>query len=640
MGEYNWSDENTYLSPSIPILKPVSLKISTPKDTMNIETHISNNAKILSSKIKSHIDGQMKNKIFDVTENLTSSEEHKEDLKVDVGNLQKQIANIEESLQHLTNEEIDGQLAVIKYTLKTLEDLESGAISIEARLQKLPSSNEVDILSLAALLTGSRTKLVTLHTQAESNKARIERYILERRKRITEIKRYQAILIDLEQWLGEAQATISSEIKLTSAKIVRDQIRTSESLELDLRARLVQLEHLLKDFQQLDGYVDVKPLIQDMTLNLGSLHGVMEDAQQCLEHRLKNLQEALREMVIGYPEGTDIEKELAASTESHLIKDDIASEWEVIDDSLMNVQFKPSDAIEFAIDKPSHDESVEIVQKIVHVSETDKSQTRNNDKGYDLCYNGKLKIIIRQAKDLEKKDVIQKADPYVMLEYGSVSSKTKKVKNTLAPVRNHEVMLDIDAKSPKSIELRLFDWERFGKDEAMGKISLSLDQAINISKTHSSWLNLEDCKCGQLLISTEFSGETVRLSRVEKGAKDLRRLLKEEKGLDFVSNETAEGNESKNKVVTNVIRKVTTTRKILRKVIIDGDGNEHVIEEIIDDPQVSISELEQPSIDIEEVQDKNDKLTSNSGLSKETLTNTSSKSEWTNIPIVRLDKMP
>ena len=29
-------------------------------------------------------------------------------------NLQKQVANIEESLQHLTDEEIDGQLAVIK----------------------------------------------------------------------------------------------------------------------------------------------------------------------------------------------------------------------------------------------------------------------------------------------------------------------------------------------------------------------------------------------------------------------------------------------------------------------------------------------------------------------------------------------
>merc|ERR1711915_137833 len=49
---------------------------------------------------------------------------------VDVENLQKQVANIEESLQHLTDEEIDGQLAVIKHTLKTLEDLESEAISI------------------------------------------------------------------------------------------------------------------------------------------------------------------------------------------------------------------------------------------------------------------------------------------------------------------------------------------------------------------------------------------------------------------------------------------------------------------------------------------------------------------------------
>jgi len=94
----------------------------------------------------------------------------------------------------------------------------------------------------------------------------------------------------LEQWLGEAQATISMEIKLTSAKVVRDQIRASESLEQDLRARSVQLEHLLKEIQKLVGYIDVQPLVNDMTSNLGSLHCVMEDAQQCLEHRLKNLQ--------------------------------------------------------------------------------------------------------------------------------------------------------------------------------------------------------------------------------------------------------------------------------------------------------------------------------------------------------------
>ena len=50
----------------------------------------------------------------------------------------------------------------------------------------------------------------------------------ERKKRVLEIKRYQALLVDLEAWLGEAQSTISSEIKLTSAKVVRDQIRASQ----------------------------------------------------------------------------------------------------------------------------------------------------------------------------------------------------------------------------------------------------------------------------------------------------------------------------------------------------------------------------------------------------------------------------
>merc|ERR1712106_884791 len=209
---------------------------------------------------------------------------------VDMDNLQKAIANIDDTLQQLTNEEIDGQLAVVKYTLKTLEELETEAISIEARLQKVPSGNDVDMSSLAATLTGNRTKLITLHTQAEAQRARIERYMTERRKRISEIKRYQTLLIDLEQWLGEAQATISTEIRLTSVKVVRDQIRASESLEQDLRARSNQLEHLLKEVQQLVGYVDVQPLVQDMTSNLGSLHCVMEEAQQCLEHRLKNLQ--------------------------------------------------------------------------------------------------------------------------------------------------------------------------------------------------------------------------------------------------------------------------------------------------------------------------------------------------------------
>merc|ERR1712013_550085 len=515
--EYNWTDESTYLSPKIPIIKPVTLKISTPSDNMEIESHLSTKAKRLSDTIENHINEKTKKLDSNAGgDHGWSSRDMMQSLQVDMEKMQEAVVNVDETLQKLTTEEIDGQLAIVQYTLKTLEELESEAISIEARLQKMPSGSDVDMLALSATLTGNRTKLVTLHTQAEAQKGRIDRYMTERRKRIAELKRYQALLVDLEQWLGEAQATISMEIKLTSAKVVRDQIRASESLEQDLRSRSTQLEHLLKEIQKLVGYVDVQPLVTDMTSNLGSLHCVMEDAQQCLEHRLKNLQDILRKMVIGYPEGTDIQKELAASSNNEpstgitteplpdleLIPSVKAEEdWVVVDESLMNVEvdFSSTKAKEFKIKSLSLEvsslESTTPTDNIKPHIETQKKEnvTCTTDTIYDITYVGKLQLNIRQAKELEKKDVFQKADPYVLINFGTFSSKSKKIKNTLNPAWNHEVILDIDKNSPTQIELRLFDWERFGKDEPMGMASISVSEAKSLSKKASSWFDLSEC---------------------------------------------------------------------------------------------------------------------------------------------------
>ena len=90
------------------------------------------------------------------------------------------------------------------------------------------NKDEIDFMTLSASLTGCKTKIVSLQTDAEAKKAKLERYRTDRRKRINEIKRYQTLLIDLEQWVGEAQATISTEMRLTNVKVVRDQIRASE----------------------------------------------------------------------------------------------------------------------------------------------------------------------------------------------------------------------------------------------------------------------------------------------------------------------------------------------------------------------------------------------------------------------------
>ena len=113
--------------------------------------------------------------------------------------------------------------------MATLEELEKEAQTAEVKLaQETEAGAAVDRQTMAASLTSCRTRIVTLNTQALASKGRLEGYMAERKKRVLEIKRYQALLVDLEAWLGEAQSTISSEIKLTSAKVVRDQIRASQ----------------------------------------------------------------------------------------------------------------------------------------------------------------------------------------------------------------------------------------------------------------------------------------------------------------------------------------------------------------------------------------------------------------------------
>ena len=48
-----------------------------------------------------------------------------------------------------------------------------------------------DLQVVAAELAGLKTQLVSLGTQAESRRGRLDNYILERRRRVTEIKKYQ-----------------------------------------------------------------------------------------------------------------------------------------------------------------------------------------------------------------------------------------------------------------------------------------------------------------------------------------------------------------------------------------------------------------------------------------------------------------
>ena len=87
---------------------------------------------------------------------------------------------------------------------------------------------ESDYLTLSAELTGCKTQLVTLHTDCDKQLANTERQRSDKKKRLAELKRFQNILIELEQWLKEAQSSIKQELKLTSVEVVEKQIKASQ----------------------------------------------------------------------------------------------------------------------------------------------------------------------------------------------------------------------------------------------------------------------------------------------------------------------------------------------------------------------------------------------------------------------------
>ena len=121
------------------------------------------------------------------------------------------------------------------------------------------------------------------------------------KKFATELRTYQVLLDDVQRWLKDAQTTISREIKLTSKKVVKSQIRGIENLEKNLCARSAQLEHLLKGVLKLTDGRDGQSLANHMVYSLGSVRDVMEGLHLCLRLRLEQLQETLEKMVIEPP---------------------------------------------------------------------------------------------------------------------------------------------------------------------------------------------------------------------------------------------------------------------------------------------------------------------------------------------------
>merc|ERR1712106_341803 len=116
---------------------------------------------------------------------------------------------------------------------------------------------------------------------------------------------------------------------------------------------------------------------------------------------------------------------------------------------------------------------------------------------------GQVVITIYKARDIEKKGMFGKADPYVKLTLGEQKAKSATVKNNHNPEWNFKATFDVDHNTAEGIDIAVFD-DDFGKDESLGSTFLDLSKVHEHQQLLNQWTPLEKCKSGEVLLSAEF----------------------------------------------------------------------------------------------------------------------------------------
>merc|ERR1712083_491360 len=86
---------------------------------------------------------------------------------------------------------------------------------------------------------------------------------------------------------------------------------------------------------------------------------------------------------------------------------------------------------------------------------------------------GQVKITVFKAKDIEKKGMFGKADPYVKLTLDHQKAKSITVKNNHNPEWNFEAIFNISKKTSQNVNIAVFD-DDIGKDHSLGSAVIYL----------------------------------------------------------------------------------------------------------------------------------------------------------------------
>ena len=125
---------------------------------------------------------------------------------------------------------------------------------------------------------------------------------------------------------------------------------------------------------------------------------------------------------------------------------------------------------------------------------------------------GTVNVNIHGAKDLMKKDLIGKSDPYAVLSYGGEQVKSDPVKNTQNPQWEFQAQLPVDENSPDHFNIEVFDKDKFGKDKSLGKADIDLPSIANGQSLDKDWIPLDGVKSGMIQVSADYDPDDPTLS--------------------------------------------------------------------------------------------------------------------------------
>ncbi|XP_060517283.1 extended synaptotagmin-2-like [Cylas formicarius] len=139
---------------------------------------------------------------------------------------------------------------------------------------------------------------------------------------------------------------------------------------------------------------------------------------------------------------------------------------------------------------------------------------------------GVLRVHVFEAKDLEKKDVTGKSDPYVILNVGAQEFKTHIIKRDLNPKWDCYCEFIVLDPLAQQLYFKLYDQDEFREDDFLGSGAVEIFKVIK-DQDNDRWFALDDAKHGKIHLRFSWLGLSAQRDNVDAALQETR-LLKTE----------------------------------------------------------------------------------------------------------------